>query len=124
MPETPPKPTHHAPPGPLARAASLPFLAVIYAYRATLSPFVGGQCRYHPTCSRYALEAYRVHGPIRGTLLAAARILRCHPFAKGGYDPVPVNEPGATMPQAGPRFRAPAARATDPTCMPPGRTEP
>ena len=47
------------------RAATLPFLGAIYAYRITLSPFLGGQCRFHPTCSRYALEAYREHGPVR-----------------------------------------------------------
>lgn len=124
MPESPPKPTQHPAPGPTARAATLPFLAIIYAYRLTLSPFVGGQCRHSPTCSRYALEAYRIHGPIRGTLLTLSRILRCQPFATGGYDPVPLNEPRAKKPPAPGRFRSPAPRPTDPTPMPRPRTEP
>lgn len=56
----------------------------------TLSPIVShGSCRYVPTCSQYAVEAIEVHGVIRGTLLALRRILRCNPFFKGGYDPVP-----------------------------------
>ena len=66
-----------------------PFIAAIRLYQVTLRPFLGGQCRYHPTCSDYGLDAYRQHGPIRGTVLTAKRILRCHPFVKGGYDPVP-----------------------------------
>ncbi|MEQ8317037.1 MAG: membrane protein insertion efficiency factor YidD [Phycisphaerales bacterium] len=61
----------------------------IRAYRVTLSPFVGGQCRFEPTCSRYALEAYHTHGPFKGTRLTLWRLARCHPFIKGGYDPVP-----------------------------------
>ncbi len=76
--------------GPLARLANLPFVAVIWAYRFTLSPFVGRQCRFDPTCSRYALEAYRLHGPIRGSRLTIARLFRCHPWCPGGYDPVPI----------------------------------
>jgi len=79
-------------PGPFARVASAPFIALIHLYRWTLSPIVGGQCRYEPTCSRYALEAYRLHGPIRGTTLTIRRLLRCHPFVRGGYDPVPIPE--------------------------------
>ena len=86
---------------PLARAAALPFLALIYAYRLTLSPLLGGHCRFHPTCSQYALDAYREHSPLRATLLTARRLLRCHPFRKGGYDPVPLATP--THPQNPPR---------------------
>lgn len=74
----------------LAKLGNLPFLAVIYLYRVTLSPFIGGQCRFEPTCSRYGIEAYKVYGPIRGTVMTGKRILRCHPFSKGGYDPVPI----------------------------------
>jgi len=63
--------------------------APIHLYRWTLSPFIGRQCRYHPSCSTYALEAIEVHGPWRGWRLALARILRCHPWAASGFDPVP-----------------------------------
>jgi len=64
-------------------------VAPIHLYRWTLSPFLGRQCRYHPSCSAYALEAIEVHGPWRGWRLALARILRCHPWAASGFDPVP-----------------------------------
>lgn len=77
-------------PSPVGRVLSWPFLAGIMLYRVTLSPFVGGQCRYEPTCSRYGFEAYRRYGPLRGTVLTAWRICRCHPWSKGGYDPVPL----------------------------------
>lgn len=73
----------------LSRLLTLPFLAAIHAYRLTLSPLMGGQCRFHPTCSTYGLEAYRTHGPVRGTYLTVRRLLRCHPFGGSGYDPVP-----------------------------------
>ncbi len=87
--------TPHGPspsPGPsrLGRVASLPFVAVILLYRLLLSPIMGGQCRFEPSCSRYGLEAYRRHGPIRGAWLTIGRIFRCQPFTKGGYDPVPL----------------------------------
>ncbi|MBS5183839.1 MAG: membrane protein insertion efficiency factor YidD [Anaerotruncus sp.] len=63
---------------------------LIRTYQTTLSPrFSGGACRYTPTCSQYAIEAIEVHGIFKGSLLAARRILRCNPFFKGGYDPVP-----------------------------------
>ncbi|HYE60934.1 MAG TPA: membrane protein insertion efficiency factor YidD [Phycisphaerales bacterium] len=68
---------------------SIPFELLIRLYQITLSRFLGGQCRYWPTCSHYGLKAYRSHGVVRGTWLTARRVLRCHPFAKGGYDPVP-----------------------------------
>ena len=70
-------------------AAILPLVLLIRLYQITLSPFIGGQCRYHPTCSAYAIDALREYGPIRGSIMAAKRIGRCNPFAKGGYDPVP-----------------------------------
>lgn len=76
-------------PGTLIRIANLPFIAAIYAYRITLGPLLGGQCRFHPTCSTYALEAYRRHGPVRGTGLTVGRLLRCQPFSRGGFDAVP-----------------------------------
>lgn len=63
---------------------------LIKTYQTTISPrFSHGSCRYYPTCSQYALEAIEIHGVFKGSLLAAWRILRCNPFSKGGYDPVP-----------------------------------
>ena len=64
-------------------------LGGIRFYRKRISPLTPASCRYHPTCSAYALEAIERYGPARGGLLALRRILRCHPFVKGGYDPVP-----------------------------------
>ena len=81
----------------LSRAVQAILLALIHLYRATLSPFLGGQCRYHPTCSAYALEAIREWGTWRGTWMAVWRIARCHPFAKGGLDPVPSNPRRTTV---------------------------
>ena len=62
-------------------------IGLIKIYRKFISP--GPHCIYTPTCSQYAMEAIRKYGAIKGTYLACRRILRCHPFAKGGYDPVP-----------------------------------
>jgi putative membrane protein insertion efficiency factor len=64
-------------------------VALIDAYRLVLSPLLGGFCRYQPSCSLYAQEALRRHGVRRGSDLALRRVLRCHPFHPGGYDPVP-----------------------------------
>lgn len=72
------------------RMGNVPFLLVIRVYRVVLSPVIGGQCRFEPTCSRYAAEAYRLHGPVVGTRMAAWRICRCHPWNKGGFDPVRI----------------------------------
>ena len=63
---------------------------LIRTYQLTLSPrFSHGSCRYTPTCSQYAIEAIEIHGLFKGSLLAIWRILRCNPFSKGGWDPVP-----------------------------------
>ena len=63
---------------------------LIRTYQLTLSPrFSHGSCRYTPTCSQYAIEAIEIHGIFKGSLLAIRRILRCNPFFKGGWDPVP-----------------------------------
>jgi putative membrane protein insertion efficiency factor len=59
------------------------------AYKLTLSPLIGRQCRFLPTCSEYAAEALIAHGPWRGGLLAARRLCRCHPWGGAGYDPPP-----------------------------------
>lgn len=65
-------------------------LFLIRTYQVTLSPrFSGGACRFTPTCSQYAVEAIETHGLIKGSALAFWRVLRCNPFCKGGYDPVP-----------------------------------
>lgn len=63
-------------------------IALIRLYQKTLSPLLPPACRFHPTCSDYAIEAIRVYGPARGLVKAAWRILRCNPYSKGGFDPV------------------------------------
>jgi len=67
-------------------------MACIRVYQWTLSPLIGNQCRFHPTCSQYAMEAIEAHGLCRGSYLALRRIGRCHPFHPGGFDPVPRRE--------------------------------
>lgn len=64
-------------------------LALIRAYQYLLSPWVGGGCRYWPTCSEYAREAVERHGALRGGWMMLARLARCHPYGAGGVDPVP-----------------------------------
>ncbi len=61
----------------------------IQLYRGLLSPYLGRQCRFEPSCSAYALEAIEKHGAVRGYGLAARRLCRCHPWGTAGYDPVP-----------------------------------
>ncbi|GAN80681.1 membrane protein insertion efficiency factor YidD [Acidocella aminolytica] len=70
--------------------AALMLSGAVRAYELTLRPVIGANCRFHPSCSAYAREALVCHGAARGSLLAAKRILRCHPFNPGGYDPVPT----------------------------------
>ena len=64
-------------------------IGIINIYRWFVSPLLGPNCRFYPTCSCYAQDAIRRHGPLRGSWLAARRIGRCHPWNPGGYDPVP-----------------------------------
>ena len=64
-------------------------IILIRAYSYLLSPFLGNNCRYTPTCSEYAREAIALHGPWRGSWLAVRRLGSCHPWHAGGYDPVP-----------------------------------
>jgi putative membrane protein insertion efficiency factor len=80
---------------------------MLRAYRFAISPLYGQVCRYHPTCSAYALQAVTRHGSLRGTWLAVRRVGRCHPWAAGGYDPVP-----------------PAREHAQPSPRPPARPEP
>lgn len=74
----------------LKKAAIAPFVFLIRFYQVCISPLKGGpSCRFTPTCSQYALEAFRKHGPFKGLYLSVRRILRCHPWGGHGYDPVP-----------------------------------
>ena len=64
-------------------------LYIIRAYQVLISPLLGPSCRFYPTCSEYAYQAIVTHGILKGLFLAIKRVLRCHPFNPGGYDPVP-----------------------------------
>lgn len=64
-------------------------ISLIKFYQKNISPLHGACCRFYPTCSSYALEAFEKHGFFKGLILSLWRILRCNPFCKGGYDPVP-----------------------------------
>lgn len=76
-----------AAPGAILKRA---LLALIRAYQYLLSPWVGGGCRYWPTCSEYAREAVELHGALKGGWMMVARLARCHPYGRGGVDPVPT----------------------------------
>jgi len=69
-------------------------IALVRLYQIAVSPFLGNNCRFHPTCSNYCIEALRRHGMLRGLWLCVRRIGRCHPWHPGGYDPVPGKEAG------------------------------
>ncbi len=71
------------------RVLAAPFILLIHFYRFCISPFTPPSCRFTPTCSQYALEAFRKYGPFKGGWLSLKRILRCHPWGGSGYDPVP-----------------------------------
>ena len=78
--------------GPIAALRSLLvglLVVAIRGYQLALSPFLGSACRFAPSCSEYAIEAVRRHGPLQGSWLGVRRIARCHPFHSGGLDPVP-----------------------------------
>ena len=89
-------------PGVPARLA----IVAVRGYQRLLSPLLGSNCRFHPTCSTYALEALERFGAARGGWLALRRILRCHPFHPGGCDPVPERFAWRAGKGAGPRERA------------------
>lgn len=85
----------------VSRGMTLLLMFLIRAYQSIHIAFFRGSCRFHPTCSHYALEALALHGPLRGSLLTAGRVLRCQPFCRGGFDPVPEpkrNAPDASRP--------------------------
>lgn len=74
---------------PIGRQIRSSMIALLLFYRRWISPLMAPRCRYYPSCSGYALEAIESHGVMRGGLLAVRRVLRCHPWHAGGYDPVP-----------------------------------
>ena len=77
----------------IGRVLALPLRGLVWVYRNAISPLIGANCRYQPTCSAYAEEALRRHGAFKGGWLALRRIGRCHPWGGSGYDPVPpVND--------------------------------
>lgn len=71
----------------LVRLFSKLLVALVLAYRVVLGPFLGGHCRFTPTCSQYMIDAIHKYGPIRGAVRGVKRILRCHPLGPSGYDP-------------------------------------
>lgn len=73
----------------LKKVFNAPFILLIQFYRHCISPLTPPSCRFVPTCSQYALEAFRKYGPLKGFWLSLKRILRCHPLGGSGYDPVP-----------------------------------
>jgi putative membrane protein insertion efficiency factor len=66
-------------------------IALITVYRWTIGPMLGNRCRFYPSCSQYSIDAIRQHGALRGAWLTVRRLLRCHPWHPGGYDPVPAS---------------------------------
>lgn len=86
-----------------------PIIWFLKAYRLLISPLYGQVCRYHPSCSAYALEAVTVHGALKGSWLGARRLSRCHPWAAGGYDPVPPRTRRGAAPDV------PLRASTEPT---------
>lgn len=89
---------------PVRQAVQQALMGLVRGYQLFFSPWLGSSCRFEPTCSHYALQALAAHGAARGSLLAARRLLRCHPWCDGGLDPVPP-----------PRGAAPSPSSTDPT---------
>ena len=61
-------------------------IALVWSYRVTLGPFLGGHCKYHPSCSQYAIDAFKEYGLLKGIVLASWRLLRCNPWSRGGVD--------------------------------------
>lgn len=83
-------PHDQTPAPPRWRWINLPWLALIALYRVTLSPLMGGHCRFQPTCSRYARDAFTHLNPFTAARLTLYRVLRCHPWGGSGFDPVPM----------------------------------
>jgi putative membrane protein insertion efficiency factor len=85
----------------LGRAARMVATAPIVVYQRFISPAIPRRCKYHPTCSRYAVEAIREYGILKGAVLAGWRLLRCNPWSYGGYDPVRAQRVFTTGHEAG-----------------------
>ena len=79
----------------IGKVLALPLRGLVWIYRYAISPLIGANCRYEPTCSAYAEEALKKHGAFKGSWLAVKRIARCHPWGGSGYDPVPNGEEGS-----------------------------
>ncbi|UCE62392.1 MAG: membrane protein insertion efficiency factor YidD [Phycisphaerales bacterium] len=77
----------------MRRAIVFTAVLTIRCYQAMIRPHLIGTCKFHPSCSEYGIEALQTHGLCRGSLLAAGRVCRCHPFGAGGIDPVPPDAP-------------------------------
>jgi hypothetical protein len=75
------------------------FLGLIRMYQLTISPLLGPRCRFYPSCSRYAYQAFEVHGTVHGGWLTVRRLLRCHPWNPGGIDEVPARPQGKWSPR-------------------------
>ena len=73
----------------ISRLLTAMIVGLVRAYQVVLSPLLGDCCRFTPTCSRYCIEAVRIHGPFKGSWLTLRRLLRCRPYGPSGYDPVP-----------------------------------
>jgi len=80
----------------VGKVLAWPLIQMVRFYRFAISPWLGANCRFDPTCSSYAIEALQVHGILKGTWLAVKRIGRCHPWGGAGYDPVPGREEDAS----------------------------
>jgi putative membrane protein insertion efficiency factor len=76
----------------VSKALAWPLIQLARLYRIAISPWLGSNCRFDPTCSNYAIEALQEHGILKGSWLAVRRIGRCHPWGSTGYDPVPAAE--------------------------------
>jgi putative membrane protein insertion efficiency factor len=89
-----------------ARVTVRPLVAALHGYQRWISPLLPPSCRFHPTCSAYAVEALQVHGLVRGSAYAAWRLLRCAPWHPGGIDPVPPRRRPGVHPASPARARA------------------
>jgi putative membrane protein insertion efficiency factor len=76
----------------VSKALAWPLIQLVRLYRVAISPWLGSNCRFDPTCSSYAIEALNTYGIFKGSWLAAKRICRCHPWGGSGYDPVPKKQ--------------------------------